>query len=299
MLRCLAKRPDERYQSAAALCRDLLKLRGLLAGMAANLLGPSGEHGSSPTRVRTTGAWGAISPDREPVFTVAEEHYAEAHAASERGAPSGREAESAISLAVSSRELREQLHGSLKELAFSAGEAGIRSEELSTVLSELLRLEEENQSLRAQIRLLEQNFERIRFETGERETMLRHAILDLRMKRSQRLARLTERPEPSLEGEVKDLSFQIESLETRLFEVLAERRDRTTTLNDEIQQYQHANTRRDEEIAQAYTELHVIIEGVRPRAEAAALGRLFERVDALSEKLQLARDRVRFFRRSH
>lgn len=293
VLRCLAKRPEERYQTAAALCRDLLKLRGQLAGMAANLIGGSSEHGAPPTRVKTTGAWGAITPDREPVFTVADEQLGEERPALE---PGGKR-DTAIRLAVSSRDYRDQLHATLKELAFSLGEAAIRSDELSTALSDLLRLEEENQSLLGQVRLLEQNFERIRFETGEKETMLRYAILDLRLRRSQRLARLQEQPGPTLESEVKDLSFQIETLEARLFEVLGERMERTTDLNDEIQQYQRASNQRDEEIARLYTELHMIVEGVRPRAESPDLRKLYDRLDGLSEKLQLARDSVRFMRR--
>ncbi|MDY0004195.1 MAG: serine/threonine-protein kinase, partial [Polyangia bacterium] len=120
VLRCLAKRPEERYQTAAAFCRDLLKLRGQLAGMAVNLLGPAGEKGAQPRRVRTSGAWGTISPDREPVFTIAGELFSEEPRLEPQGVGGDAQGDQALSLAVCARELREQLHGARKEIAFSA-----------------------------------------------------------------------------------------------------------------------------------------------------------------------------------
>jgi len=212
-------------------------------------------------------------------------------------APSVNEKHHANTLAANSMDLRQELHRTLKELAFSLGEAAIRSDQLSGVLSELLQLEEEIQSLTGQIRLLEQNFERIRFEAGEQETMLRYATLDLKLMRSKKLERLQESPGPEIEAEVKDLTFQIETLDARLFEIVEDKRTRTQKLNEEVQRYKQACSQREEDVARLYTELHMLVEGVRKQARADSLLRLYEKLDTLSGKLQLARDSVRFMQR--
>jgi hypothetical protein len=288
LLKCLAKRPEDRYQTAAALCRDLLALRGQLAGLANELVGGDGDRRAAGARVKTTGAWGAITPDREPMLLVNDESLGQERASSTppAGGPDARPP------AISSMDLRAELRTTLKELAFRLGEAAIRSEDLTAVLSELLQTEEEIQSLLGQIRLQEQNFERIRFEAGEKETTLRYATLDLKLLRSQKLERLQGSPGPELEAEVKDLTFQIETLDARLYEVQKDKQERTRQLNEEVQRYKEACTHREEEVARLYTELHRIVEGVRPRATSEPLQQLYARLDSSSQELKLARESV-------
>jgi serine/threonine-protein kinase len=288
LLKCLAKRPADRYQTAAALCRDLLALRGQLAGLASGLVTDTAAGRSGQGRVKTTGAWGAITPDREPMVLVCDEGLGQER--SPATPPS--EAPRPGVLASQSMDLRAELHHVLKELGFSLGESAIRSEELSSVLSELLQMEEEIQSLLGQIRLQEQNFERIRFEAGEQETSLRYATLDLKLLRSQKLKQLQMTPGAALEDEVRDLSFQIETLDGRLHDVLEDKRARTQQLQDEVQRYKSACAQREEEVARLYTELHLIVERVRPQARAEPLQQQYSRLDALSEQLQLARQSV-------
>ena len=64
-----------------------------------------------------------------------------------------------------------------------------------------------------------------------------------------------------------------------------------------MEQYRRARAQREEEAARLYTELHVIVEGVRDQARVGQLPELYQRLDELSEKLQLARNSVRILRR--
>lgn len=287
LLRCLAKRPEDRYQTAAELCRDLLKLRGQLAGMAEELLGPGGANGKG--RVKTTGTWAALSAQREPMLLVLDDRLGEERAPTDRDAPARQQLPD-LSQTV---DLRAAIHRTLRELAFALAEAAIRSDDLSGALSEILRLEEEIQSVTGKIRLLEQNFERIRFEAADQETSLRYASLDLKLMRSKRLEHLQEAPSPELKSEVRDLSFQIETLDTRLEEIQRDKKVKTQHLNEEVLRYRAALSEREVTIAGLYTELHLLVEGVRSRADSAHMQQLYQELDAISERLNLARKSVR------
>ncbi|MFH2010395.1 MAG: protein kinase [bacterium] len=292
VLRCLAKKPDDRYQTARALCRDLQKLRGQLAGMADDLVGQRRTPTRAHMRVTTRGEWGTLSDFSEPMINVLDDGP-EDFRALENDSGSG----SAMQLAASSRDLREDLHATLKEVAFLLSETAIRSTELSEVLSQLLRIEEEGKALVGKIAVLEQNFERIRFEYGEQETMLRYALIDLRLLHSRILERCQGAPTGGDKVQADDLNYQIAALQRRLEEVKTEKGEKTRTLAEDVQKYRQAKADREEESAGCYTELHAVVEGVRDQAKSGTLPALYTKLDDLSEKLQLTRQSVRFLKR--
>jgi serine/threonine protein kinase len=293
VLRCLAKRPDDRYQTAGALCRDLMKLRGFLAGMADDLLQPSDPKRTRPHKLTTSGAWSTLTTARQPLVGMLDVDPPEV--APLPGA--GEETRRFVKLAVSSRDLRQELHKTLRELAFSLSESSIRTAELSPVLSRLLQLEEEGRALGGKISVLEQNYDRIRFDFGEQETMLRYAALDLRVLYHQALDAAQRAGGDAAPTQADDLRYQVEALEQRIEEVGDERTARITGLNQEIQGYRQAQAEREEETARLYTELHGLLEGVRAQATAGNLPALYRQLDDLSQQLQLARQSVRFMRR--
>jgi serine/threonine protein kinase len=131
VLRCLAKNPDERYQTAGALCRDLMKLRGQLAGMADDLIKPrSSKATGTHSGVATSGAWSILKATRDPLVGQLDVNPPELSPA----ASVGDETRKVMKLAVSSRYLRQELVETLRELAFSLSEWYLRSDELSPVL---------------------------------------------------------------------------------------------------------------------------------------------------------------------
>jgi hypothetical protein len=291
LLKCLAKDPADRFATGRVVCRELQKLRGQMAGMAENLLaGGAAPRSTGPARISTRGAWSPIAPTRELSTPVLEADLLEERAQPALGPVTGTQA--AVDLAASSSDLREQHQRSLKEVALSLSEAGYRSDELSTALARLLTVEEESKVLVGRIAVLEQNFERIRFETGEQETMLKFALLDLNLQKDQALARGAVRGAASVE----DLAYQIEALAARLTAVLAERTTKIQGLNAEIQEFRRARAARDEEAARLYIEVHVIVEGVRDSVTSPQIQVLFAKVDAISQMLHLARESVRFMR---
>jgi len=293
VLRCLAKDPDDRYQTAGALCRDLMKLRGQLAGMADDLIAPRSKKTTrTHSGVATNGAWSTLTTARDPLVGLLDVDPPEVSPLPNAGEATRK----VMKLAVNSRDLRQELHQTLRELAFSLSESSIRTNELSPVLDRLLQLEEEGRALGGKTSVLEQNFDRIRFEYGEQETMLRYAVLDLRVLYNQAIDPDRPRDGNDAPSQASDLSYQIEALEHRIEEVGEERAARIEGLNQEIQGYRQAKAEREEEAARLYTDLHVILEGVRDRAVAGDMPSLYKQLDGLSEQLQLARESVRIMR---
>jgi serine/threonine protein kinase len=287
VLRCLAKNPDDRYQTAGALCRSLMKLRGLLAGMADDLVGHRSKK-STLTGVTTNGEWSTLSTSRQPLVGLLDVNPPEV---SPRES-SGKDTRKVMRLAVNSQDLRQELHKTLRELAFALGESSIRANQLSPVLDRLLQLEEEGRALVGKTSVLEQNFDRIRFEFGEQETMLRYAVLDLRVLHNQACDPTGLGATGAGPTRAEDLIFQIEALEHRIEEVGVERAARIASLNQEVQGYRQAKAQREEEAARLHTELHTMLEGVRAQATADNMVSLYKQVDDLSEQLRLARQSV-------
>lgn len=286
VLRCLAKKPEERYPNAATLRGHLMKIRGLLTGIRhdADKLRETSQHPAFS--LDNQGDWNPIGKNMEKSLGLIDPAFGEDLPPPPGAGEDKRERIQEVTL--STNDLRAQYHQALKELAFSLGESAIRSDQMTQLLNKLLQLEEEEAALAAQIALMEGNFERIRFETGDLETMLRHAILDLSLERTRLLDRCPN-PDEEILGKAKDLDFQIGELQSRLDEMLEERRRKIQSLNEEIQEFRNTKEQRSWETAEVYARLHEVVEKVRSGATGMKLKKLYERADELSQKLQKRR----------
>ncbi len=287
VLRCLEKSPDRRYQTAGELCRDLMRLRGQLAGMADDLLRPGAKTKSAPgSGVSTNGAWSPLKTDRHPLVGLPDVDL------SSPGSPASDDTRKVVNLALTSRDMRLELHSTLREISFCLAESSIRDEDLRPVLDRLLQIEEEIRTLGGRISVLEQNYDRIRFQYGQQETMLRYAVLDLRVLYNQASRPPRDGPQADL-AKTQDLLFQIEALQARIAEVGDERAHRIATLNDEIHGFRKARSQREEEAARLYVDLHDIVKSVRSQATFGDLPALYAQLEDLSTQLKLARQSVR------
>jgi serine/threonine protein kinase len=288
VLRCLAKLPKNRYRIAAELRRDLLKLRGLLAGLDDTNTAELDTECHPAFQPSNQNPWRSIDTLKESVLSAIEMPYPGQQLVPPSAHPEDH-AETAATL--STNELRTRYHQALKELAFSLGESAIRSEEMTNLLNRLLQLEEEEAALAAQIALMEQNFERIRFETSDKETMLRHAILDLTLEKT---SLLDGRPNPpdDIKTQVQDLGFQIEQLQKRLDEILTDKSSRIQSLNKEIEEFRQTKSQRSWEAAEVYIQLHNVVARVREKASGEKLNQLYQKADHLRERLETTRRNV-------
>ncbi len=265
ILRCLEKPPKNRYGSAALLRRDLLKIRAGLAGLADRFLDEPTLKTKHPA-FEQKAPWSPLGTDNDDAYVVLETPSLDEE--SRAGAPN---------LERSGDIARHQYHDLLRELALSLSEAGVRSRQLGELLDEILRLEEERSALAAQIALLEQNFERIRFETGQKENSLNYAILDLT---SERRA-LDPNASPQAATQEKDLDFQIAQLQKRLEEVRREKSERIDALNRDVLEFQRLLDQRDQDLAATYAKLHSAV--LEVREAMGAHSKLDETYDKLEE----------------
>ncbi len=286
VMKCLAKKPENRYPNAAALRGNLMKIRGLLTGVSLDIDTFADQNQHPAFSRNNQGRWSTVGETAEKSLGLIDPAFRQDLPTS----PATHEYEEADRHAVtlSTNELRSTYHQTIKELAFSLGEAAIRSEQITSFLNKLLQIEEEEAALGAQIALMEGNFERIRFETGDLETMLRHAILDLTLEQSRLLDRCPN-PGPDLLAKARDLEFQINELNTRLNDVLADRAEKIKSLNEELHEYRNLKEQKAWEMAELYAKLHEVVEKVRGRATGTKLKKLYEKSDYLLNKLESRR----------
>ena len=286
VMKCLAKKPEQRYPDAATLRGAFMKIRGLLTGMnkEMNVTGDSYQHPAFD--LQNQGPWRSIGDTTEKSLGLIDPAFGED--LPQATTPHVENRDTLHEVTLSTNELRAQYHQTLKELAFSLGESAIRSDQMTQLLNGLLQLEEEEAALRGQVALMEGNFERIRFETGDLETMLRHAILDLTLERT-RLLDKCPNPNSQIRKKAQDLQYQIDELQTRLEDVLKERSEKIKALNNEIQDFRNAREQKAWETAEVYARLHEVVVKVRDRATGMKLKKLYERSDMLLEKLESRR----------
>jgi serine/threonine protein kinase len=285
ILRCLAKDPADRYQTGAELRRDLLKVRGLLFNMSDEIV----------ARRKGTGSLAAIPEKRmtegwHNLGGSVPEILADANPWS--GEPPPSTATSAQAPAQSPDRAREAYHEVLRELAIALVRAVLASPEASECLERLLVLEEEIASLTGTIALSEQNFDRIRFDFGQREKRLRYAILDLTMEKAELEGRMAAAPEvaPRMKTQVDDLVFQIGELTQRCAEIETERSAQIHELADEVQGYRQTRQELELETAELFQNLHTQVERLRGAAPAEELQVLYARLDQLRSSLGRARE---------
>jgi len=268
VLRCLAKKPADRYQSAADVRRDLVRLRGLLVGLSDGMLRQSDRAPKIDAATALAG-WRALA--KSPAEALL--------AAAPAPLPS---AVSPARLLRGSEDLRQRLHELLRQIAIGFTEVHVRPPDLKDALSALLVVEEDLASLGGRIALAEQNFERIRFESGERETTLQHAQVDLSLDRS----RLIESRGDA--ARIQDLDFQIRELDQRVQQLAVERQGRISQLAAEVAALRKQRGEREREAAARYHKLGEIVDQLRGSA-GGKLADQYKTLDELRQALRQAR----------
>jgi len=278
VLRCLAKRPDDRYPTVGLLRRDLLRIRAMLAGMASSVLKRKRtlRHPAFPQE--TEGSWRPIGPVPEDAYQVVEPPSNEP--LSGQAASSSLQPDAPAHGAV----LRESFHQSIKELALTLAQASVHSEQMHHLVDDILKAEEEAEAFKAQIALMEQNFDRIRFETAEQESMLRFAIMDLSTERRHMPA-----DAPDAETRIQDLEFQMSQLSRRLKEVIKERETRIQSLENEVSEYRQGQATRQDRAASFYMRLYQVMTSARTQATTPKLAALYDKVEQAKGRLEQLR----------
>jgi len=287
VLRCLAKNPAERYQTGAELRRDLLRVRGLLFGMSEEIVArqrSTSKH-DVVSRAKMTEGWQSLGGS-VPEIIVGPDPVAPL--LDEGPPPTATTAQAAV---LDPNQLRGEYHDVLLELALALVRALLAPPETSEVLERLLVLEEELASLTGTIALAEQNFDRIRFDYGQREKRLRYAMLDLGMEQAEVRGRASADPRGAagLQAQIDDLAYQITELNKRCAELEEERGTQINELAGDVKQYRDTRQQLEGEAAALFQGLHSQVEARRAAANRPELVELYTRLDGLRVSLERAR----------
>ena len=280
VLRCLAKKPSERFQSAAELRQELLKIRGLVFGMTPEV--QPGTKKPPPSRQALERGWRKLESPTPDIFDGGDSPVIGGTLASGQGQRTNMQLD----------RLRDAYHQVLREVAISLMRAVLTRQETSEMLERLLAAEEEMASLSGTIALAEQNFDRIRFDTSHRENQLRYAILDLGVEHADLQKRLKAHPDQQheLTGQINDLVFQINELNARTKEVEVERGTQIDELNRSIADYRMAKQDLEREVVAIYQRLQQQVEDSRPKAVTNEPAKqLYERLDRARAALDNSR----------
>ncbi len=142
VLRCLAKKPAERYATAGEVRAELQRVQTVLLNMAAQMAQTA--EGTQRENQVPTGPRPALAPEERMSFM----------------------------------EMRSIARETLVELALRLVEAGLLDISYSRLVDKIIQLENEVSSFSAAIALREQEFERIRAEYARQENMLKYFIMD-------------------------------------------------------------------------------------------------------------------------
>ncbi|MBN2723412.1 MAG: protein kinase [Deltaproteobacteria bacterium] len=261
VLKCLAKDPSQRYANASDVRNELLRVRSMLTPLASKKASDS-----KPI----------------PIISDTQAYESDFEAA---------EVKVILASGKSVVALRNELHEVLKELSFRLLQEEILDRSFSHVLDTIIENQSEITSLGNAITLREQDFERIRFEMGQREKNLRYAILDL--DQEYKNVESKEQKTPVDEKYLRDLAYQVESLSAALKKIIDDRRSAFADLNKEIDSYKKSVEERELEISANYVQLSSSIEKARvedPRASSIKFGALFEKLG----HLRVAVEKLRF-----
>ncbi|MFH1132238.1 MAG: protein kinase, partial [Pseudomonadota bacterium] len=277
ILRCLAKNPLDRYQTAAEVRQEFMRLQGMLLTMGAKLT----------SRRKATGFASQVSPQK-----MTEGWHALGGEVPELLRMTGDEPELVgESLPTDPEKLRTERQDVLRELAFLLVQGALASTQTSEALERLLVVEEEIASLTGTIALGEQNFDRIRFDFSQREKKIRHGILDLNMERAQLEMELQEgrKDKGELKNRLKNVKFQIDELNKQFKELDKERAIQIKGVNTEIESYRKACREREQEAGDIYQALNYQIEMLRSVANGQEQKGLFERLDRVRSSISQVR----------
>lgn len=286
ILRCLAKNPDDRYQSGAELRQDLLKVRGVLFSMGAELVNRPKITGQLRTvqRKELRTGWRSLGGHVPEFFVSGKDPSVSSYLDRFTGMNKA---------AAPLDQLLHDYHEGVRELALQLVRAAVASSETSKELERLLVVEEEIASLTGTIALAEQNFDRIRYEQGSREKQLRYAIFDLSMQRSKLEGEIAVKPElaQTMTQTIADLDFQVSALTKSLEEVEHERALEIDDLDREVKSYRKARQERQQESQTIYHQLNVQIEALKPSIESShpEIQDLYKRLTELRQTIAASR----------
>ena len=288
VLRCLAKKPEKRYQSCADLRHDLMRVRALLfsgANDQAERSRITGRLAAMEDREAMVQGWRRLGGRIPEMFLPGsvEPTLSEVSLASTRPPkePVG-----------DPEKLRSDLWEVLRKLAISLDKAAVAPQDVSELIERLLVVEEREATLTGSMAITEQNFDRVRFEYGQLERRLRQAILYLNMDRAELQGRFANDPASALSAHdaIRDLNFQIDALNKRCKEVDEERDVQIQELAQEVKRIHGEQRRLEQEAADIYQALMGHVEQLRSEcATTPGPDALYRKLDRIKKSLELAR----------
>jgi len=255
VLRCLAKKPGERYASAGEVRADLQKVQGVMLNLASQLA----QLPEPPQMGRP------VELPRRAVDSTAELRT------------------------MSLLELRALAQETIVELTLRLMEAGLLDIACHRTVDDIIHVQNEITSFQATIAVREQEFERIRAEYNRQENALRYSILDLSHEIKQLSGTTTTLERIARKNE---LTAQVESLKERIAALSSEKREKIIRLNRELEQFRHLNEEREQASAGYYSSILEALNQVRahePRASQLKFGMLFEKLDRIRGNMDALR----------
>lgn len=255
VLRCLAKKPGERYATAGEVRADLLKVQGVMMNLASQLA----QLPEPPQMQRP------VELPRRAVDSTAELRT------------------------MSLLELRALAQETLVELTLRLVEAGLLDIAHHRIVDDIIHVQNEITSFQGTIAVREQEFERIRAEFNRQENALRYSILDLTHEIKQLSGATTTLERLARKNE---LTTQVDSLKERLAALSSEKREKIIRLNRELEQFRHLNEEREQASAGYYSSILEALNQVRvndPRASQLKFGMLFEKLDRIRANMDALR----------
>jgi serine/threonine-protein kinase len=265
VLKCLAKKPEERFGTCGELLHELLRIRGALAGGAPQA-SASPANGAASGRPTTDGAWGTLAVRRPSVGTptsgTVQPEAVLLHALGD-----------AVHLATKAAAIRTALRDLLKELACELGETAPGTSMLTKQLEQVLQHERQSRSLTEELSLLAEQQQRLGVETDEYAGALRQQMLDLDA--------VAARDDPAADAYQAQRQAVAHHLDS-----LAEGRDRRhAAVAQEIQERTVARAERDTILAQLYLALYAGVMALRGTEAAQPLKQQYDRLDELQARL--------------
>lgn len=263
--KCLAKKPEDRFETCGELLQELLRIRGSAAG-GAPAAGGATANGSPSARPATDGAWHSLAVRRPSVGTPtsqpAQPEAAHLQALGE-----------AVHLATEAAAIRAALRNMLKELAYGLGEATPSTSMLPKQLEQVLGLERQSRSLTEELSLLAEQKAQLRIETDEYIAALRQLDLDL-----EAVAARDDPAAAAYQPQRQAISRHMDSL--------AEGRDRRhSSVTREIEAKHAARTALDTQLAQLYFALYAGVMALRGTEAARPMEQRYYRLDELQTRL--------------
>lgn len=265
VLKCLAKKPEDRFGTCSELLHELLRIRGSLAG-GAHQTGGSPANGTASQRPSTDGAWRTLAVRRSsgspPTSSTMQPEAVQLQALGE-----------AVHLATEAAAIRAALRNILKELAYGLGEAAPATSMLPKQLEQVLGLERQSRSLSEELSLLAEQQLQLTVETDEYTGVLRQLSLDL-----DAVAARDDPDAGAYQAQRQAVAHHTDSL--------AEGRDRRhASVAREIQEKTAARAEHDTSLARLYFALYAGVMALRGNEAARPLEKQYHQLNELQARL--------------